>query len=103
MWLSSLLSDPSLGLFPFLVEAQKASFSTSLDELIRLCDELGCEHPAWELRVRGDGTCLWVPCDLGNLGRGVDELGGYGGVLVDGRCAFQPVGQEEFGIVFTNS
>ena len=53
--------DPRLGLIPSLVQSQEARLSTTLDELVGLRDELGSEHPARELRVRGDGTCLRVP------------------------------------------
>jgi hypothetical protein len=37
--------DPFFGLFPFLVEKEKATLSTTFDKLIRLCDELGCKDP----------------------------------------------------------
>ena len=39
--------DPFLGLFPLLVKKEKATLSTTFDELIGLCDELGCEDPSW--------------------------------------------------------
>jgi hypothetical protein len=62
--LARALLDPSTSLLPLLVEAEKASLSASLDELIGLADEFGVEDPFGEtlagLDRRGDG-----------LGRGV--------------------------------
>lgn len=37
--------NPSSSLFPFLVQAKQAGFSSSLDQLIRLSDELRVEDP----------------------------------------------------------
>lgn len=39
--LASSLSDPGLGLSPWLVQGQKTALASTLDELVRLRDELG--------------------------------------------------------------
>jgi hypothetical protein len=39
--LASSLSNPSLGLGPSLVQGQQTTLSSTLDELVRLCDKLG--------------------------------------------------------------
>lgn len=53
--LASSLFNPSTSLLPLLVEAEKASLSTSLDELIGLADKLGVEDPFWETLSGLDG------------------------------------------------
>lgn len=53
--LASLLLDPSASLLPALVEAKETSFSTSLDKLIGLADELGGEDPVGETLSGLDG------------------------------------------------
>jgi hypothetical protein len=73
--LSSSLLDPSSGLLPTLVEAEKSGLSSSLDQLIRLSDELLGEDPFGEtlagLDRRREGVGLGVPVrsDSGALGR----------------------------------
>lgn len=54
-------SDPGLRFVPGFVQGEETSLSATLDELIRLRDELGVENPARELGVRGDGVGFGVP------------------------------------------
>ena len=54
LWLTSPSLDPRSSLFPFLVQTQESSLSSSLDELIGLTDELGAEYPFWETGSRSD-------------------------------------------------
>lgn len=96
------LGDPGLGLIPGLVEGEEARLATALDELIGLCDELGREDPAGELRVGGDGASLGIPGDLGDPRGGVLEVGLGHGVRGDGGRSLEPVGQQELGIVFAD-
>jgi hypothetical protein len=53
-WLAGLGLDPSASLLPFLVEAKKSGFSTSLNELIGLADKLFGENPFWKSLTRLD-------------------------------------------------
>ena len=99
---SGTLDNPLLGLVPGFVEAEEACLSATLDELIRLHDELRVEDPSWELGVGGDGTGLGIPGDLGDLDRGVDEFccdlrGG-----IDGGGALEVIGEEELRVVLAN-
>ena len=100
--LACTLYNPLLCLFPGLVEGKETGLASSLDELIRLCDELGVVDPSWELGVGGDGVGGGIPRDLCDLGRGVDKLCLYGCGRVDGGCAFQPVGEEQLGVVLAD-
>ena len=59
--LAGALLNPLLGLIPSLVESKETGLTTTLDELIRLCDELSGEDPARELSVGGDGIGLGIP------------------------------------------
>ena len=96
------LLNPLLGLVPGLVEREEASLSTTLDELIGLGDEFCREDPAGELGVGRDGTGGRVPGDLCDLGRRVDELGRNLRGGVNGRCALEPVREDELRVVFTD-
>ena len=94
--------DPLLCLRPCLVQRKKTSLATTLDELVRLCNELRREDPAGELGVGRDGTGGRVPGNLCDLGRRVDELGRNLRGGVNGRCALEPVREDELRVVFTD-
>jgi hypothetical protein len=101
--LAGALSDPWPGLLPCLVQSKETGLSTTLDELIGLCDELGVEDPARELAVRRDRTGGGVPRDLGDACRRVHKVRLDHGTLVYGRCTLEPVSEQEFGIVLADS
>lgn len=63
--LTSTLSNPGLGLGPGLVEGQQTALSSTLDELIGLCDELGT---ALEQPRVGDLGLVQDVLDIGVLG-----------------------------------
>ena len=100
--LSCPLLDPLLCLVPCLVESEQTGLSTTLDELVRLSDELGVEHPAGELGIGGDRVRLGVPGDLGDFYGGVLEFGLDLGMGSDGGCALEPVGEEQLGVVLAD-
>ena len=54
------------------------------------------------LGVGGDGVGRGVPRDLGDLGGGIDKVGGYGGRRVDWGSTLQPVSQEKLCVVLAN-
>ena len=86
--LSSTGRYPFLSLIPGFVEREQARLTATLDQLVRLRDELGREDPARELGVGSDGIGFRVPGDLSNLRRREREVGGNfgGGIYV--RSAF---------------
>lgn len=100
--LACALSDPWLRLVPGLVQGEQSGLAATLDELIRLCDELAVEDPARQLGVRRDRVGRRVPGDLRDLDRGVLELGLDLGVGRDGGRALEPVGQEQLGVVLAD-
>ena len=102
LWFSSPLRDPGLRLVPSLVESEQTRLSPALDELVRLCYELGGEDPRRELGVGRDGVRRGVPCDLSDFGSGVDKVGFDLGMGSDGRGALEPVCEKKFGVVFTD-
>lgn len=55
------LLNPLLRLLPSLVERKKARLAATLDELIRLRNELGGEDPARELGVGRDRVRRRIP------------------------------------------
>jgi hypothetical protein len=63
--LAGTLSNPCLGLCPGLVESQKTTLASALDELVWLCDELGAvlEEPGV-----GDLSLVQDILDVGVLG-----------------------------------
>lgn len=101
---SGPVEDPLFCALPVLVEREEAGLTTTLDELIWLSDELGRLHPCGEVVVGRDGAGMWIPLDLGDLGRGKDERGVFRGskVWMRGGSAFEPVGQQELGVVLTD-
>ena len=100
--LSCSLLDPLSGLLPVLVEREQPGLSTTLDELIGLSDELRREHPARDLGVGSDGVGRRVPCDLRDLGGGEDEFGLDLCRRVDRGRTLEPVGEDEFRVVFAD-
>lgn len=101
---SGPVENPLLCVPQVLVESEEAGLTATLDELVRLCDKLGRVHPCREVVVGRDSPGLGIPLDLGNLGRGEDERGVLGGskVGVRGGCAFEPVSQQELGVVLAD-
>jgi len=57
-FLAGALLDPLLCGIPVLVEEEKTALSTTLDELIGLCDELIGVHPLGKLGVGRNAVCL---------------------------------------------
>lgn len=53
--------DPFFGGFPILVKKEETTLSSTFDELIGLCDELGCKDPRGKLGVWGDGSSIGIP------------------------------------------
>lgn len=92
--LSCTGSDPFLRLFPSLVKREQARLATTLDQLVRLRNELGCEHPVGELGIGGNGVRFGVPGDLSNLWHGESEVGGNFGRGIYSRSALKPIFQE---------
>jgi hypothetical protein len=52
---------PFLRLLPSFVEREQARLTATLDQLVRLRDELGREDPAREPGLRSDGVGFRVP------------------------------------------
>lgn len=50
-FLAGTLLDPLLCGIPFLVEEEETALSTTFNELIGLCDELGGVHPGGKLGI----------------------------------------------------
>lgn len=100
--LARALRDPGLGLLKALVEQEEAGLTAALDELIGLGDELFGEHPARELAVGGERAGGRVPGDLGDARGRVDKVGRDRRGLRDRRRTLEPVGEEEFGVVFAD-
>lgn len=112
-----MLLNPSTSISPVGVQQQKTRLSTTLDQLIWLGDELVGQQPGvgnLEL-VEGRTDMLFelglvlqkrrVDRDVGQTGRGLDELGsccGFGGGRGDGD-AVEPVGKQQLSVVFANS
>jgi hypothetical protein len=101
---SGPLEDPFLCDLPVLVEGEEAGLTATLDELIWLCNELGRLHPRGEVAVGRDGPGLGIPLYLCDLGRGEDERGvlGVSKVGMRGGCAFEPISQQELGVVLAD-
>lgn len=85
--LPSTVLDPLLCGLPILVKEEKTRLSTTLDELIWLCDEGGGIDPLRNLSVGSDGICVRIPSDLSNFRGRIDESRGDGGVFGDGGHA----------------
>jgi hypothetical protein len=96
------LLDPLLCGVPFLVEEKETALSTTLDELIRLGDELAGVHPLGKLGVGRNAVCREIPGDLGDLGRGIDETGGDSSVFCDRRGTLEPICEQELRVVFVD-
>jgi hypothetical protein len=96
------LGDPLLGFFPSFVEGEETSLAATLDELIWLCDELGVENPARELRVRGDGTSRGVPGNLSDLWGREDQICLDCRRWVDGGSTLKPVGEKQLCVVLAD-
>lgn len=100
--LTSALLDPLLCGVPFLVEEEKTALSTTLDELIGLCDELGGVHPLRKLGVGRNAVCPQIPGDLGDLGRGIDETRGDGSMFCYRGGTLEPVREQELRVVLVD-
>lgn len=96
--------DPLLGLIKGLVEGKETGLSTSLDELVRLGDELetGLEQPRWERLLGGQGASLLIEEQLGNTGVGGSRRGTELQGSVDKLYASEPVGDQKLGVVLAN-
>lgn len=99
--LASSFLDPLLAAFrPRLVDTEQASLSSTLDELVRLDDELIGEDPARKLVVRGNRVGFRVPSDLSNLCVREDETRGRLNVAGHRRGSWEPVADDSFAVVF---
>ena len=96
------LRNPGFRLVPGLVESEETCLSTTLDQLIGLCNEFGGEDPAWQLRIGCDGVGFTIPRHLGNFWSRIVELGLD--LRMGGNCrrSLQPVGEEKLSVVFTD-
>lgn len=102
MGLSSALGDPLPGLGPSLVEGEQTSLATTLDELVRLRNELGVVDPCRDLGVGGDRAGCGVPGDLSYTSKGVLEVGFDLGMGRNCGCTLEPVCEQELGVVFAD-
>ncbi|SRR5258706_16051768 len=100
--LAGALLDPLLCGVPFLVEKEETTLSTTFDELIGFCDELGGVHPLGKLGVRRNRVCLWIPGDLGNFGGGINETRGGGSMFCDRWGTLEPVRKQELRVVLVD-
>ena len=100
--LAGPLLDPLLCGIPFLVEKEETTLSTTFDELIGLCDELGGVHPLGKLGVGRNGVCLWIPGDLGDFGGGINETRGDGSMFCDRWGTLEPVCKQELRVVLVD-
>lgn len=100
--LSGTFSDPLPGFRPGLIESQKTSLSTTLDELVRLCDELCVVNPGGDLAIRGDSIGLRIPGDLSHSSSRVLEVGLDLRVRRNCRCTLEPIREQELGVVFAD-
>jgi hypothetical protein len=90
---SGSFNDPLLGFIPSFIESEETSFTTTFDKLIGFCDELCGKDPAWELSVWSDSSGCWIPRNLSNFWRRIDEFRGNGGRWVYWGSSLEPVGQ----------
>ena len=100
--LTGALLDPLLCGVPFLVEKEETTLSTTLDELIGFCDELGGVHPLGKLGVGRNRVRLWIPGDLGDLGGGVNETRRDGSMFCDRWGTLEPVRKQELRVVLVD-
>lgn len=103
MGFSSAFRDPLPGLGPILIESQKTSLATTLDELVRLGNKLGGMDPGGNLAIRSDGVGLGVPSNLSHSSRRILEVSFDLCMRCDSRSTLEPVCEQKFSVVFADS